>query len=75
MTETETETCSITRYGKTMDFPAELENKIRKWLEIPRQVRPYCQDHFPELNADQREFLISGTTPEEWERLFGGDEE
>jgi len=24
------------------------------------------QDVFPELSADEREFLISGITPEEW---------
>ena len=29
------------------------------------------QDAFPELNADQREFLMSGATPEEWEAIFG----
>lgn len=29
------------------------------------------QDAFPELNADQREFLMSGATPEEWEDMFG----
>ena len=33
------------------------------------------QDAFPELDADQRELLISGTHAHCWERLFGGDDE
>lgn len=27
----------------------------------------------PELSSDDREFLISGMSPEGWEKLFGGD--
>ena len=34
------------------------------------------QDTFPELSLDQREFMISGFTPEEFNNIFaGGDEE
>ena len=29
-----------------------------------------AQEAFPDLTADQREFLISGLTPEEFETLF-----
>jgi hypothetical protein len=28
------------------------------------------QDVFPHLSPEQREFLQSGATPEEWDRLF-----
>jgi hypothetical protein len=35
----------------------------------------HIQDVFPHLSADDREFLISGTTPEEWDELFGDIEE
>lgn len=35
----------------------------------------YMQDAFSFLSAGEREFLISGLTPAEWERLFGKDEE
>ena len=31
----------------------------------------YVQDAFPTLNEDQREFLISGVTPEEWNATMG----
>jgi hypothetical protein len=33
------------------------------------------QDAFPHLSADDREFIKTGITPEEWESLFGGEEE
>lgn len=33
------------------------------------------QRAFPKLSADDREFLISGTTPEEWDVLFAEDED
>lgn len=33
------------------------------------------QHAFPYLSPEQREFLISGTTPEEWGNLFGDEED
>lgn len=32
-----------------------------------------AQDAFPELDADGREFIISGITPEEWTATFPED--
>ena len=29
------------------------------------------QDVFPNLSAEEREFLISGITPNEWNEMFG----
>lgn len=29
------------------------------------------QEAFPDLDADDREFLLSGTTPSEWNEIFG----
>lgn len=31
------------------------------------------QNAMPNLTADQREFLMTGITPEEWEEAFGGE--
>lgn len=31
------------------------------------------QDAFPTLNDEQREFIKSGITPEEWAEIFGKD--
>ena len=33
------------------------------------------QDIFPNLNSEQREFLMTGSTSAEWEDLFGGEDE
>jgi len=30
----------------------------------------HAQNVFPNLNADEREFLISGVTPEEWDEMI-----
>ena len=38
-----------------------------KW----REGRGLIQDCLPYLSADEREFLMTGLTPEEWERTFG----
>ena len=35
------------------------------------QLGMKAQDAFPELAAEQREFLISGTSPEGWKQVFG----
>lgn len=35
-----------------------------------RQGR-HIQDAFPEMSSDNREFLISGISPEGWKKLFG----
>jgi hypothetical protein len=32
------------------------------------------QNAFPTLSADEREFLMTGITPEEWQAAFGDDE-
>jgi hypothetical protein len=33
------------------------------------------QDAFPTLNADQREFVKTGYTPEDWKAMFGPDDD
>lgn len=35
------------------------------------QAGEYIQNAMPYLTADQREFLLTGMTPEEWDRTFG----
>jgi hypothetical protein len=34
----------------------------------------YVQDAFPNLSAGEREFIMTGITPTEWDEVFGGDE-
>lgn len=39
----------------------------RRW-----QQGALIQDAFPRLNDDEREFILSGMTPDEWEMLTNG---
>lgn len=55
--------------GKTNSMEINTtEAKINAWMGD--KTRPLIQNYFPELTADEREFLISGSTPEEWDKLF-----
>lgn len=49
----------------TLDLPITLE-RIEAW----RQSGALIQHAFPDLTADQREFLLSGVTAEEWDAAF-----
>lgn len=49
----------------TMDLPIT-QAQIDAWSD-----GALAQEAFPDLTADQREFLISGITPEEWDMIFG----
>lgn len=35
----------------------------------------YIQDAFPEMSADEREMLLTGTHPECWAKMFPPEEE
>lgn len=58
-------TSTLTGVVNTMDLPVTLE-EIKAW----EQSRALVQRSFPHLTSDQREFLISGATPEEWDEAF-----
>ena len=63
----------ITRKMNTMELPITQEH-----LDMYETVGDILvQDAFPNLDIGQREFLISGITPQEWEETFGeeGDDE
>ncbi len=56
----------------TMDL-AVTEDQLRNWLgtqDVPGQLIQFVMPH---LSSEQREFLISGCTPEEWKKIV--DEE
>jgi len=57
----------FTKKSNTMELPVA-RDRIELWMG---GSGPMIQDAFPDLNADQREFLMSGATPEEWEEMFG----
>ena len=51
-----------------MDIPVATE-RLNAYFSGGR--KGLIQNWFPDLSADQREFLITGSTPEEWEAVFG----
>ena len=59
------------RYN-TMDLPCTHAQFVRWQQPDP----PLVHVAFPTLNADQREFVLSGSTPEDWAKMFPpeGDE-
>ena len=53
----------------TMDLPIT-EQQVMNWKH-----GLHAQDAFPNLTPGQREFIISGTTEEEWDQMFGEKDE
>jgi hypothetical protein len=46
------------------------EEQILAW-----ETGKLIQDAMPQLSADEREFVKTGITGEEWDQLFGGAED
>lgn len=60
----------ITKKMNTMELPITQEN-----LDTYDAVGDILvQDAFPHLDIGQREFILSGITPDEWHETFGDDE-
>jgi len=61
-------------YGKlaTHGIKSEYEaHVIAHWMYLRMSGRaPMVQDAFPNMDKDDREFLISGITPTEWNQMF-----
>ena len=60
-------TCSVT--GEQYSVSASNED-VSSW-----RSGTLIQNAMPYLDADEREFLISGTTPAEWVAMFSGEED
>jgi hypothetical protein len=55
----------------TLDMsPQEYEVRLQRW-----NSGELIQVAFSNLNADEREFIKTGITPQEWEETFGGEDE
>lgn len=64
----------LTGQESGMEFPIALREAIETWLSAPYAMKPFVQQAFPELDAEHREFLLTGITPEEWKETFGEEE-
>lgn len=60
---------TLTGLTHTLDIDVTQE-QFNRW-----QSGSYIQDAMPHLSADDREFLISGITPDEWKKAFPDDDE
>lgn len=64
-----TKRSSLTGIEHTREIDVTIE-QLDAWINGGLMA----QDAFPHLSANDREFLISGVTPEEWEATFGEEE-
>ena len=46
------------------------QEQVNEWNK-PAQERRLIQDIFPNLNDDEREFIMTGYTPADWRNLYG----
>jgi hypothetical protein len=65
-----TKTSMVSGLVHTLDLAVTQEQ-----LELYAGGRVLLQNAFPQLNADEREFIKTGITPTEWATLFGGGDE
>jgi outer membrane biogenesis lipoprotein LolB len=60
-----TRTSRLTGKTSVMDLPITRE-QLAAWVD-----GELIQNAMPHLNADQREFVMTGITPDEWQAVFG----
>ncbi|CAB4169830.1 hypothetical protein UFOVP1082_30 [uncultured Caudovirales phage] len=63
-----TKLSKLTGKVHSLDLPITME-QMNRWLG-----GELIQNVFPDLSIDEREFLISGSTNEEWTKIFEGEE-
>lgn len=61
----------LSKKYNTMELPITQENLDR----YDTVGGLHVQNAFPHLDADQREFLINGVTPDEWKYYIGEEED
>lgn len=59
---------SGTVYAMELDIDPE---SWEKWISTPKHQRPPPNVAFPNLTASEREFILTGIIPEEWEEMTG----
>lgn len=62
-----TRTSALTGVRRRRDLPVT-DRQMVLWAN---GTGPLVHDCFPGLSADDREFILSGITPEEWDAAFG----
>lgn len=62
----------LSRRETTLDLDVSIDQMEEFQLSIRRRT---IQDIFPNLTAEQREFILTGYTPEDWAKMFPPEEE
>ena len=62
---------NLTGCTNIMDFPKDREDEILEWLSAGSSNRLRIHQVFPELSLPQRQFLLTGITPEELDAGWG----
>lgn len=68
-----TKVCELDGRSYTMDIPSLTPELLAKGEQMRRQG-VLIQTAFRFLNADELEFLLTGTPPDVWDELFGQDD-
>jgi hypothetical protein len=63
-----TRTSLLSKLTRTKEFPTVTEEQLERW-----DHGELVQNVFPDLSDDDREFIMTGITPEEWDELFPND--
>ena len=64
----------VTRTSEYSGITRSLPLEITKEQILKYSNGAFIQDAFPNLNDDEREFIKSGITSEEWEEIFGDED-
>lgn len=65
----------FSKVERTMSFPMYSQDEFDKRLLAWKSGKLLIQEAFPEISPSAREFLVSGTTAEEWDNIFGRNDE
>ena len=65
-----TRTSILSGATRTIDIPLLTQNMLDVYAS-----GALAQDAFKGISDDDREFLMTGITADEWESVFGGDDE
>ena len=65
--------CAVVGQVVSMDIP-KLTPELFAKGELARSEGALIQNVYPFLTPDEREFLITGITPEIWDEVFGKGE-
>lgn len=61
----------VTRKSQVTGKEHTLDLPITEAQALEYERGKLVQDAFPDCNAEQREFILTGITPEEWTAIFG----